>query len=455
MDAFSLLSSAGGIGFAVASFIVVLGVVVFIHEYGHYIVARWCGIHAEVFSIGFGKELFHWTDRRGTRWRLAVLPLGGYVKFLGDGDAASARADLHELEHMSEAQRARSFPGAALWKRALAVAAGPGFNFILSILIYAGLAMSLGIGSDRPVIGTLDERASVTAQGVDPLQVGDEVLSVEGVEVASFADISRAFAEASDAQPGRERFAVTVRRGGEVLELETTAAIPPVVGAVTPDSPAEEAGFRPGDRILSVDGQSVGAFADLQRIVIASGGGEPVTMVLSDGASERETMLTAKMQPYPTPEGGIEMRPLIGVTAIPRLAPEVVTPGVFEAVEIGAIRTWQIIASSFAYVGAIIGGEADSSGLGGPIKIASLSGQAAGAGIVAFLGMIAMISASIGMINLFPIPVLDGGHLLFYAIEALRGRPLGEKASEYATGVGLALVVGLMVFVTYNDLMGL
>ncbi|SFI80283.1 RIP metalloprotease RseP [Albimonas pacifica] len=455
MDAFSLLSNVGGIGFAIASFLVVLGVVVFIHEYGHYIVARWCGIHAEVFSIGFGKELFHWTDRRGTRWRLAALPLGGYVRFLGDGDAASARADLHELEHMSEAQRARSFPGAALWKRALAVAAGPGFNFILSIGIYACLALAIGTGSDRPVIGTMDETAAVMAADMDPLQVGDEVLVVEGTEIETFSDISRAFAAASDAQPGRERFAVTVRRGGEVLDLKTAAAIPPVVGAVTPDSPAEAAGFRAGDRILSIDGQPVGAFADLQRRVIASGGGEPVTMVLDDGTGPRETVLTAKMQPYPTADGGIEMRPLIGVTAIPRLAPEVVTPGILQAVEIGAIRTWQIIYSSFAYVGAIIGGEADSSGLGGPIKIASLSGQAADAGIVAFLSMIAMISASIGMINLFPIPVLDGGHLLFYAIEALRGRPLGEKAAEYATGVGLALVISLMVFVTYNDLMGL
>lgn len=455
MDAFSLLSSVGGVGFAIASFLVVLGVVVFIHEYGHYIVARWCGIHAEVFSIGFGKELVHWTDKRGTRWRLAVLPLGGYVKFLGDGDAASARADLHELENMSEAQKARSFPGAALWKRALAVAAGPGFNFILSIAIYAGLALSLGTGSDRPVIGAVDESAPVVASGLDPLQAGDEVLSVQGTEVASFSDISRAFAEASDAQPGRERFAVTVRRDGQVLELETAAAIPPVVGAVSPDSPAEEAGFKPGDRILSIDGEPVGAFADLQRRVIASGGGEPVTMMLDDGTGPRETVLTAKMQPYPTADGGIEMRPLIGVTAIPRLVPEVTTPGVFEALQIGAVRTWQIIYSSFAYVGAIIGGEADSSGLGGPIKIASLSGQAADAGVVAFLGMIAMISASIGMINLFPIPVLDGGHLLFYAIEALRGRPLGEKAAEYATGVGLALVISLMVFVTYNDLMGL
>ncbi|MDF2235476.1 RIP metalloprotease RseP [Albimonas sp. CAU 1670] len=455
MDAFSLLSSVGGVGFAIASFLVVLGVVVFIHEYGHYIVARWCGIHAEVFSIGFGKELFHWVDKRGTRWRLAVLPLGGYVKFLGDGDAASARADLHELENMSEAQRARSFPGAALWKRALAVAAGPGFNFILSIVIYAGLAMSLGIGSDRPVIGAVDESATAIEAGLDPLQVGDEVISVEGTPVERFADISRAFAAASDAEPGRERFEVVVRRDGQELALETPAAIPPVVGAVTPDSPAEAAGFKPGDRILTINGQKVGAFADLQRIVIASGGADPVEMVLDDGTGPRETLLTAKMQPYPTADGGIEMRPLIGVTAIPRLAPEVVTPGPLEAVELGAVRTWQIIASSFAYVGAIIDGQADSSGLGGPIKIASLSGQAAGAGIVAFLGMIAMISASIGMINLFPIPVLDGGHLLFYAIEALRGRPLGEKAAEYATGFGLAVVVGLMVFVTYNDLMGL
>ncbi|MEC9434947.1 MAG: RIP metalloprotease RseP [Pseudomonadota bacterium] len=451
MDAFAVMSQVGGVAGSVASFLVVLGVVVFVHEFGHYIVARWCGIQAEVFSIGFGKEIWGWNDRRGTRWRLAVLPLGGYVKFLGDGDAASARADVKGLEAMDEAARARSFPGAALWKRALAVAAGPGFNFILSIVIYTGLTLALGVGSDRPVLGVSQAEGAETF----PLRPGDEVLSVAGTPVSAWADITAAYDAASKAEPGRSSFPVELRRDGREIAVETGPAIPPLVGSVAPGSPAEAAGLQKGDWIVEAEGSPVGAFSDLQRVVFGSEGA-PVALVVegADGA-RRELTLTPKLNPVPSADGGIEMRPLIGVSAIPLIAPEVVTPGVGEALENGVVRTWQVVHSSLAYVGAIIGGEADSSGLGGPIRIASLSGDAAGAGIVAFLGMIAMISTSIGMINLFPIPVLDGGHLMFYAFEAVRGRPLGDRAAEAATGVGLALVLGLMVFVTFNDLMSL
>ncbi len=440
MDAVSLFTGVFGTAWTIISFLVVLGVVVFIHEFGHYIVARWCGIHSEVFSIGFGKEIWGWNDRRGTRWRVAVLPLGGYVKFLGDSDAASARADLSTLSEMDERERARSFPGAALWRRALTVAAGPIFNFILAIAIYAGLALSLGVGSDRPVVGTVAETA-----GDFPLRAGDEILTVGGEAVSTFSDIARAY-DANPAGPVE----VTLRRGGETLALSTGPLVPPVVGGVGPDSPAERAGLHPGDRIAAIDGEEVRAFSDLQRIVGASAG-EPVTLRLSD---QRELTLTPVMNPT-RGRDGVEMRPLIGITAIPMIGPEARTPGPIEAIGVGAQRTWDIIAMSLTYVGAIVTGEADSSGLGGPIKIASLSGEASAAGVVTFLGMIAMISASIGMINLFPVPVLDGGHLVFYAIEALRGRPLGERATEAATGLGLAMVVLLMVFVTYNDLMGL
>ena len=451
MDAFALMSQVGGVAGSIASFLVVLGVVVSVHEFGHYIVARWCGIDAEVFSIGFGKEIWGWNDRRGTRWRLAVLPLGGYVKFVGDGDAASARADTAGLEAMDDATRARSFPGAALWKRALAVAAGPGFNFILSILIYAGLTMALGVGSERPVLGASQAQGAETF----PLRPGDEILAVAGTGVTTFADISKAYDEASTAEPGRSLFPVDLRRDGREMTLETGPAIPPLVGSVAPASPAEEAGLMAGDRIVQADGQPVGAFSDLQRVVFGSDGASVALVVEGTDGDRREVTLTPKLNPVPSADGGIEMRPLIGVSAVPLIAPEVVTPGVGQALGNGVTRTWQVIHSSLAYVGAIIGGEADSSGLGGPIRIASLSGDAAGAGIVAFLGMIAMVSTSIGMINLFPIPVLDGGHLMFYAFEAVRGRPLGDRATEAATGVGLALVLGLMVLVTFNDLMSL
>ncbi|MEO0683114.1 MAG: site-2 protease family protein, partial [Pseudomonadota bacterium] len=266
MDAFALLTMLPGLIATIASFLVVLGVVVFVHEYGHYIVGRWCGIHSEVFSIGFGKELFGWTDARGTRWRIAPLPLGGYVKFLGDGDAASSRADTAQLEGMDASDRARSFPGAALWRRALTVAAGPFFNFFLSIVIYAGIAMGLGIGSERPVIGPLEPRGAEAL----PLQEGDLIRAVQGREVDSFGAILRAFQDASDAEPGLGAFRVDLERDGREMTLMTGPLVLPEVGGLAPGGPAEKAGLVVGDRILEANGVRLASFTDLQRIVEAS-----------------------------------------------------------------------------------------------------------------------------------------------------------------------------------------
>ena len=451
MGLFEMLPQVGGVAGTVAAFLVVLGVVVFVHEYGHYIVGRWCGIHAEVFSIGFGREIFGWVDKRGTRWRVAVLPLGGYVKFLGDADAASARPDDAALARMSSGDRSRSFPDAALWRRALTVAAGPAFNFALAIVIYAVLAGVLGMGSDRPVVGV---RADAAPE-IEALREGDEILAVAGTEVRVFADIQRAYDAAAEETPGREVFPVALRRDGRTIEVETGPLVPPVVGSVAQGAPAERAGLRPGDRILSVDGAPVASFSDLQRSIRASGE-RPVTLALRDpGGVERAVTLEPKLNPAPTPGGGIELRPLIGVTAVPLIGPESRTPGPIEAVGHGVERTWQVISASLTYVGAIVTGRTDASGLGGPIRIATLSGDAAASGLVTFIGMIALISASIGMINLFPIPVLDGGHLVFYAVEAVRGKPVGEKVQEAATAVGLGLVLMLMVFVTWNDIVNL
>lgn len=451
MDALQFLPQVGGLFGTIVSFLIVLGVVVFVHEYGHYIVARWCGIHSEVFSIGFGREIHGWVDRRGTRWRIAVLPLGGYVKFLGDADAASARADDAARAAMSSDQRARSFPDAALWKRTLTVAAGPVFNFVLAILIYAGLALSLGTPSDRPVLGEV----AADAPEVGMLREGDEFVSVAGRPVERFSDILRGYEAAAAAQPGRDSFPVEVRRDGELLSLETGPVVPPVVGRTAPGGAAERAGLQSGERIVAVGGAPVASFADLQREVGANGAA-PLTLRIEglDGA-EREVTLEPSVSPAPTPDGGMELRPLIGVTALPLIGGEVVTPGPLAALGDGMERTWQVINGSLTYVYAIVTGQADSSGLGGPIRIATLSGDAAAGGVASFVSMIALISASIGLINLFPIPVLDGGHLMFYAVEAVRRKPVGEKVQEAATAIGLALVILLMVYVTWNDITSL
>ncbi|MEM7730359.1 MAG: RIP metalloprotease RseP [Pseudomonadota bacterium] len=430
------------------AFLITIGVLVFVHEMGHYLVGRWCGVKAETFAIGFGKELTGWTDKRGTRWRIAPLPLGGYVKFLGDGDAASARADTKQLEELAEADRARSFPGAALWKRALTVAAGPVFNFILSIVIYAGLAIAIGVGSDEPVVGELSQAAEDRL----PFQRGDRILEVEGQPIAVFGDVLGAYTDASDAEPGRTAYAVTLERDGRTLQVMTGPLVAPEVGGVAPGGPADKAGLLPGDILVAANDTPLSSFRDLQRIVEASEGAAVQLSVRTPGEEPRQVLLEPTVSPARAADGGTELRPLIGVTAMPMLQPNAETPGPIRAVGVGVERTFGVIDSSLTYIGGIIGGRADSSSLGGPIRIASLSGDAAEAGIVAFLGMIALISASIGMINLFPVPVLDGGHLLFFALEGIRGKPLGEKLQEYATGLGVALVLLLMVFVTWNDI---
>ncbi len=443
MDFIAQIPVVGTFVTVVIPFLAVLGVVVFVHEYGHYIVGRWCGIHAQVFSIGFGKELYAWTDSRGTRWRIGALPLGGYVKFLGDADATSSEVDEETMARLSDEERARSFPGAALWRRAATVAAGPAFNFLLSIVIFAGMAMAIGVAEDRPVIGEVIEADGYAM----PLLPGDEVISVDGRPVSDFAELVEAYAEV----PG-DRHEVVVERGGRRLTLETGPLMPPLVGGVSPGGPADKAGLRAGDAILAVDGVPIRDFRELQDAVRAAG--ERLTLTIRRGAETFETELEPAISPVPTRDG-VEMRPLIGVTATALAGPRARIPGPIEAVGIGVSRTWSVIDSSLSYLAAMIAGEADTSSLGGPIRIASMSGDAAEAGLASFIGMIGLLSTSIGLINLFPIPVLDGGHLVFYAIEALRGRPLGDRVVEAATGLGLGLVILLMVFVTYNDLSGL
>lgn len=444
MDLIAQIPLIGTLVTVVLPFLVVLGIVVFVHEFGHYIVGRWCGIHAEVFSIGFGKELAHWIDRRGTRWRLGALPLGGYVKFLGDSDPASARPDSAAVQALPPEARGRAFPTAALWRRAATVAAGPAANFLLSIVIFGGMALALGVASDRPVVGEVVENEVFST----PLQPGDEIVSVGGVEVTDFASVFDAFGEEA-----HETYEVVVRRDGAEIVLDSPPLVPPMVGGVSPGGPADKAGLLPGDVIRGVNGQPIRTFGELQDAV--RHGGETLTLSVETDGVLHEVTLEPILNPAPTADGGVEMRPLIGVTAMALAGPEARTPGPIEAVAHGARRTWSVIDGSLSYIAAMIGGEADASSLGGPIRIASMSGDAAEAGLASFLGMIGLISASIGMINLFPIPVLDGGHLVFYAIEALRGRPLGDRFVEAATGLGLGIVILLMVFVTYNDLAGL
>lgn len=355
-------------------FLVILTIVVFVHEFGHFIVARWNGVKVDVFSIGFGRELFGWNDRHGTRWRVSLLPLGGYVKFFGDANEASGGSD--KSRELSDEEKAVSFHHKRVGQRMAVVAAGPGFNFLFAIVVFAAIFMSVG-------------------------------------------------------QP-------------------TT---PPVLGGVQEGSPAMDAGLVPGDRIVTIDGREITRFEEIQRMVPLNAGTPMRVEVLRDG--ERMAFdVTPRMTEMTDGFGNVHRTPILGVS-VSREAMEMHRMGPVEAVGSAVGHTWGIVASTMTALGQMISGDRGTDDLGGPVRIAQFSGQAAQSGLINAVMFIALLSVALGLFNLFPVPMLDGGHLLFYGVEALRGRPLSERMQEYGFRLGFALVVCLMVFVTWNDIVRL
>jgi regulator of sigma E protease len=358
-------------------FLFVLGLIIFVHEMGHFLVARWCGVAVDTFSIGFGPEIVGRKDRHGTRWKLSVVPLGGYVKFAGDENAASV-PDREAVAQMTEEERRTNFQLKPLWQRAAIVAAGPVANFLLAIAIFAVFFMLQG----RPVADT-------------------------------------------------------------------------VVSSVVPDSPAAEAGFQPGDAIVAIDGNELRSFSDLQRTVSRSAGEELLFTVERNGDTLQIPAVPERRELEDT-VGGTYVAGVLGVQR--DVGPEGIPRerlGPVEAVGAGVSETWFITTRTLEVVYGIVTGTQPASQLGGPLRVAQVSGEVAGLGIAALFSLAAMLSVSIGLINLFPIPMLDGGHLLFYAIEGVRGRPLSERAQDVGFRIGLALVLLLMGFATFNDIVHL
>jgi regulator of sigma E protease len=357
---------SGNYTYWIVPFLFVLTIIVLFHELGHYAVARLCGVRVSVFSLGFGRELLGFNDRHGTRWKLSAIPLGGYVKFYGDENAASA-PDPAALAAMTEAERRQSFPGQPVGNRAAVAAAGPIVNFILAIVIFAGVALAFG---------------KVTAT--------------------------------------------------------------PRIGGVEADSPAAAAGIKDGDLVVSIEGAKVESFDDVARIV-GSNPGVPLTIVVNRGGAL--TTLTATPAEH-------DHRGKLGIRSSSDPG-EVVTKSVtpVEAVQLGAEQTWFIISGTLTAIHDVVVGKQSAGVIGGPIMIADLAGKVAKLGFDKLLSFTAMLSVSVGLFNLFPIPVLDGGHLLFCLIEAVQGRPLSERAQEVGFRIGLATIVMLMVFVLGNDLM--
>ncbi len=444
MDLIASIPLIGGFLATVLPFIVVLGIVVFVHEYGHYLVGRWCGIHSEVFSVGFGPVLWSRRDKRGTLWQVAALPLGGYVKFLGDSDGSS-RADPDSLARMDASERARSFHGASVGRRMLTVLAGPVFNFILTVAIFAGVVTWQGVPTDRAEVGSI-----AAVAGDQPLQPGDIILSVNGTEVESFADVYLAASEM--AVPGPLN--LVVERAGRNVEFAAPYAFPPLVQGVEPLSPASDAGLRPGDLITAAGGQTLTAFEDLRQLVMSSGDETIPMTVIRDGA-EIGLEITPRERDTDDGDGGFEKRVMIGVAAAPLYQPATVTPAPWTALGLGVSRMFEVITQSLNGLKHIITGDIGAENLQGPLGIAQISGETASQGVLNFIVLIGVISTAIGLLNLFPIPVLDGGHFMAFLFEAIRGRPPSQAAMQVAMSIGLGLILLLMVFATYNDIIRL
>lgn len=359
-----------GLLYTLAVFALVIGILVFVHEYGHYGMARLFGIKVETFAVGFGPEIFGWTDKNGTRWKLGSIPMGGYAKFAGDANGAS-QPDPTLQDRVPEADRADLFHFRPLWQRAMVVAAGPAINFAFAILVFAAFFMTYG--------------HQIT---------------------------------------------------------------PPVIGGVQPGSPAAEAGLKPGDRFVSLDGKSVERFEDVTRTIAINPGTE-IQVAVDRGGQAIDMEITPKVVTGTDRFGNEFSRGMLGVASSKG---EVVRHGPVQALRWALVETWDTVRMMWDTILQVITGSRNVEDLGGPVKIAQFSGQSASLGLPALISFIALISINLGFINLLPIPMLDGGHLFLYALEGVRRRPLNPKVQEWAFMSGFALLMSLMIFLTWNDL---
>ena len=442
MDFMGLVPDFGNLFFTLGAFVLALSVIVAVHEYGHYIVGRWSGIHAEVFSIGFGPVLFSKVDQHGTRWQVAALPFGGDVKFYGDANAASA-SDNEAMAQMNAADRRRSMPGAPLWARSATVAAGPVFNFLFSILIFAGYMVFNGIAADTPRLGAVHPLPAA----VQELREGDLITAIDGQPVPGLQE----FYSVASELPGASVVDYTVERAGNTLALQGPHPIPARAAGISLGSAARDAGMRTGDVILAVDGTPVWAFGQLPEIVNAAEGAALQLRIWREG-EEIELTLVPRRTDLPLPDGGFETRWLIGLQSGAFFEHPTRQPSVAEILPFAAGETWSVITRSLSGLYHMVSGAISTCNLSGPIGIATTSGAMAADGIWPFIWFIAVLSTAVGLLNLFPIPILDGGHLVFHAWEAVTGKPPSERALNVLMTIGLMLLASLMLFALFNDL---
>lgn len=432
----------GNLAFTLIAFVVALSVIVAIHEYGHYIVGRLSGIHAEVFSLGFGPVLFSRTDKHGTEWQIAALPLGGFVRFLGDANAASVGSD-GEAEELPEHLRRRTMEGAPLWARSATVLAGPVFNFVLAIVIFTGVIVQEG---STVVPLTIDRLTPLPDSYASDLQNGDRLIAIEGVLV----DDPDQAEGLIDRLPVLERLEYQIERGTDQLVIEGPYISPPAVIAITPRSAADDAGFRIGDVITHVDGTPIFAFSQLQELVPAANGAEIDFTVWRDGEVIKKSFAPRRMD-IPAEGGGFETRWLIGVSGSIFFEAKTEAVGLWSGLSAAVQGLWNMLTTSLSAMSHIIFGQISTCNLSGPVGIAETSGSMAEQGPQSFIWFIGGLSAAVGLINLFPIPVLDGGHLVFHAYEAITRRKPSENVLRGFMYVGLSFVLTMMIFTILND----
>jgi regulator of sigma E protease len=441
MDLFSALGAVGGTAWTVFFFIVALSIIVFVHEYGHYIVGRWTGIYSEVFSLGFGPVLWSRFDRRGTKWQVAAIPFGGYVKFLGDADATSVRST--GSVGLSAAERRHTMAGAPLWARSLTVAAGPVANFILTFVLLAGLLVTLGVPTDEPVVGKMRD---VPHEGPS-LQDGDTILSIEGQPTPDRA----AFVSVVGDLPAKRIISYTVRRGEDELTVTGLHPFAPVVGEVIIRSAAMDAGLQAGDLILRAAGKDVVTFNQLPDIA-AESKGEPVPLTVWRAGETFDLSLTPRIRTVQDNDGKLIDRYQIGIVAGLVFEPAMRATGPVETVTLAAQQMWRMTTTTFSGLWHVVTGAISSCNFTGAIGMAETMGDAARNGLESFVTMMAVLSMGVGILNLFPIPVLDGGHLVFHAYEAVMRRPPSDRALRVLMTVGLSFVLAVMFFALSRDL---
>ncbi len=451
------------------AYLFLITVVVFFHELGHFSIARLFGTRVETFSIGFGPAIVSWTDRHNTKWKISWIPFGGYVKFYGDADAAST-TDREAVANMSEADRKVAFPFKPLYQRAMIVAAGPFANFVLAIVIFTMTFLLFGRPGEQPIIGLVYPHSAAEEAGI---KAGDRVLSINGTAIHDFDDLP----EMISLSAGQD-LAIALERNGQKLLVHATPRptevtdplgdkvksialgisedVPAVADQVLPNSIASQAGLLPGDVFQSVNGKTVigyGQFAEGVANGIGHDIGHDIAIaVLRDGNALTVHLPGTAKFPKDAEARKDRRLEILGVLSRPYPKVTITHFGPVSAVGAALAQTWLIIKGTLITIWQIVAGYSDSSQLHGPVGVAGVAKKIASLGFLALVQLVALMSVSIGLINLFPIPLLDGGHLLYYGFEAVLGRPLGERAQDLGFRLGLAVVLGLMIFVTWNDL---